>query len=106
MVLACLEDHDVVDGDVTDEAVRVIDATRPGSGQDVFERLGLSNACERLALNLRYELVDALQGSAVLRLPAEVVFPPVPGEDQFSAHVSMRSCWSSSRSAFAAFRRR
>lgn len=116
-MVAGLQDHDVVIGDVVDESVSVIDSTRPSAGENVLEWLGFADTRKRIEDRVGDEVVDALEGLAILALPMDVVLPPVRIEGDPPRHASRRSCCSNSprrtrsmaasnRSAFAGFRSR
>jgi hypothetical protein len=59
-VIASLEDLDLFVIDAVDEAVFVVDASRPVAGEVSFERLGLADAVERIALDLADATNDAV----------------------------------------------
>jgi len=114
IVIAKLGDEERVAFDLVDQAVLVINTTRPISRQTVLERLGLTDTGERRTLNVPNEVVNSPEGFAIGPLPVEVILPSVLGEDQPHSRSSCstpppacRSATaSSSRRAFFGLRRR
>jgi hypothetical protein len=60
VVVASLEDDQVIFGDPVDESVLVVDAARPASGELMPERFGPPDPGEGLALDCADKVVDPL----------------------------------------------
>ena len=72
-----LGDMDGVFAYAIDEAVLIVDATRPASGKRVLQGLGLSNALKRAAFCLFNKRVDAFEDFSIGFLPEQIVVPGV-----------------------------
>ena len=91
MVVPGLQNDNVRIRDEIDEAIGLVDAPRPGSRQNVLERLGLADSCERISQHIQNEDVDALQSLPILPLPIDVVLPPIYVERKLPRHASNNS---------------
>jgi hypothetical protein len=67
-------DHQVVIVDEVDQAVLVVDATRPRLGDQVVQWLGLANAFEGGPRRVLDQPVEPLEGAAVVR-PGDQIKP-------------------------------
>jgi len=87
MLLAVVEaagnDFDRIFGDAINQSVTSVDPTRPKAGVFVAERLRLADPLVPVALDIRNEGVDVLEGLAVLELPPDIVVPGVWGPQDF-----------------------
>lgn len=90
VVVAGLEDDEVVAIDEVNEAVLLGDSSRPGSLKDMLERLGLPDALARMPQRIFDQSIDSLHHRPVGLLPGDVVLPPAGGED----HPHERLCGS------------
>ena len=63
-------------------AVLVVDAAGPVTGEAMFERFGFAGTCEGLIHDHMDQPVDAVEHVFVGLWPVEVVLPGVPGKDQ------------------------
>lgn len=59
VVVAGLQDHDVVPFDEVDEPVFLVDAPRPGSSECVTELLGFPDPGEGIPANIIEQAIDA-----------------------------------------------
>ncbi len=96
------------------DAVLVVDAPGPVTGEAVFERFGFARAGEGISNDLMDDPVDAFEHVFVGLLPIEIVLPGVPGKNQlhsaslrvFPPPRSSSAIDSRSRLAFFGTRRR
>jgi hypothetical protein len=72
-------------GGAVEQAMGVVDATRPLARQSAAQGLGLADPGERLASGVRNQGIDPFQRSSVLLLPIEVSIPSV-GDEADPAH--------------------
>jgi len=101
-------------GQPVDDAVLVVDASRPVTGKAVFERFGFAGARERIMHYLVDQPVYAFEHVPVGLLPVKIILPGIPGKDQLhsaSLRVLPPPCSSSAidsrrRLAFFGTRRR
>ena len=77
IVVSKLGDMDGVFGYPVDEAVFVIDSTRPVARKRMLERLRLSNTFKRVAFGRFKEFIDTLENLFVGFLPEKIVVPSV-----------------------------
>ena len=93
VVVASLQDDHAGVVDQVHETVRFVDATRPGSGQRMFQRLRLADSIERIVTQDVFDQkVDPLERSPVLALPVEVVLPAAGGLGELAVtHWSSRA---------------
>ena len=119
IVVASLQDGDVLlIGDV-DETVGFIDPSGPGAGEGVLEGFGFADPVEGVVSEaVGDEQVDPSERFAILTLPVQVVFPPLDGPCELpvtqewcsscsvTSPARARSIALSSRRAFSGERRR
>ena len=78
-----LRDKNGVLGRPVDEAVFVIDASRPVAGKAVLEGFGFAGAGEGVTHDLMDEPIDAVEHLPVGLLPVEIVLPGMLRKDEF-----------------------
>jgi hypothetical protein len=77
-----------------DEPIRLIDPPRPAPGQAVLQRFRLAYPSKRIPLRVLDQVIDALEGFSILRLPVDVAVPGFIRElqvSQLSAPLLQRS---------------
>ena len=72
---AARNDFDRIFADAINQSVTSVDPARPKAGVFVAERLRLADPLVPVALDIRNESVDALEGLAILELPPDIVAP-------------------------------
>lgn len=82
VVVASLEDHDVVTVDEIHEPMLLVDSSRPRTGEGVTKLFWFADASEGIAGDVVEEAVDALERGTIGALPVPIVVPPVGGEDE------------------------
>lgn len=94
VVVPRLQDgHVLVIRDI-DKAVCVINATGPGARQGVLEQLWFPDPLERVVPeDIFNKGVDALECLPVLRLPVQVVFPPLSSPSKCSGRQGSIRWW-------------
>ncbi len=80
VVVAQLRDAQIGALYSVDDAMLIIDASRPVSGERMPEALGLPNSREWVPLDFVDQRVDALHYLAIGLLPVQVVLPRMLGE--------------------------
>lgn len=86
VVIAALKDNELSRLDAIDEAMFLIDASRPAAAELIPQRLGLADSGGWLTRRSLYEAVDPDQHLSVGIGPKHVVVPCVSGEANFSLH--------------------
>ena len=69
----------------------LIDPAGPGASELMAQGFGLADALVPVAADIIDQLIDALEQSAVVRLPGQVVAPAALGELDLHADCSVRS---------------
>lgn len=82
VMVASLEDDEILFEHLVDEAVFLGDTARPSTSNPVLQRLRLADPARRIAQCVVEQTVDALDDGAVSPLPVRIVLPPLRGEDQ------------------------
>src|SRR5665647_2505167 len=86
VVIAACDDDQIVPIDPIDQAVGFINAPRPKAREVFFERFRLADTLERFPQAVLDQVVDPLQGLAILSLPILGVFPGGDGPGDALKH--------------------